>query len=61
MRQTDFREPATTASTLEETGEKVIRPASTLGTDALILGHDAGPRVPLALFNPAPEVVIDNP
>src|SRR5262249_31377081 len=37
------------------------RSARTLGADAHVLGHDAGPRALLPLFDPAPEVVIDNP
>src|SRR5262245_4204243 len=61
MRQTDLGEPATTDSTFEQTREKVTRSARTLGADALVLGHDAGPRALLPLFDPAPEVVIDNP
>ena len=55
--QTDFREPATTGSTFEETREKVARSARTLRADAFILGHDLRSRVALALFDPAPEMV----
>src|SRR5262245_17126651 len=61
MRPTDFGEPATTDATFEQTREKVTRSARTLGADAPILSHDAGPRITLALFDPAPEMVIDNP
>src|SRR5262245_39021844 len=61
MRPTDFGEPATTDATFEQTREKVTRPARTLGADAVFLSHNAGPRTLLALFDPAPEMVIDNP
>lgn len=48
MRLADLREPAAAGSAFEEAGEEVIGPAGTLGADALILRHDARPRILLA-------------
>jgi hypothetical protein len=61
MRLADLREPATTGAAFGETGEEIIGSASAFRADASVLGHDTEARILLPLFNPVPEMVIDDP
>jgi hypothetical protein len=57
---TDFGEPAAAGSASENPREKVARSASTFRAYASILGHDLRPKLPLALLDQFPQMIVND-